>query len=591
MFAASALWWATIDDGLSQLVARGEADLRLASDRLSTALVQYREVAVLAADHPQVVSLARASAVGAMPVPEASAAVASVLQRMADRAGAAQMLLVDPQGRVLAWPQREADEVPLTRLPITPDLARALHGAMGSHHYVEDGQRYFSYAAPVFAAHGPVVAALVLRLEVDRVEASSRADPTPVWFTDAAGIIFVANRSEMVLSREALPDVHRLAGRDLARTEEPYLPALSLPLARDLPIVGLTAHTLIDADPAIRAARAQALGAGGAFLAFGAVLLALGVRRRALAQANAALEGRVAERTAELSQANAQLTRAQAELVQAGKMSALGQMSAGISHELNQPLMAIGSYAENAELLLDRGRGPEVAQNLARISDLARRMGRIIKNLRAFARQEVEPATRVGLAAVVEAALEIVALRLERDGVIVDWRRPEFPAVVMGGEVRLSQVVVNLLSNACDAMENMPDKRITIRIERVQSEDTRGDILGDLRRDARRGEAGGAPLREVDTGSAGRIALVLCDTGPGIDDPERIFDPFYSTKEVGSAEGMGLGLSISYGLVQGFGGKLRGENGAEGAVFTMELLAAPTVKYGVQLSEQEGDVS
>lgn len=551
--SASTLWWVTYRDAMEQLTARGEADLRLASDRLSTALVQYREVAVLAASHPHVVSLARASAVGALPVSEAASEVALVLQRMADRAGAAQMLLVDPQGRVLVGPQLLTGEYGAgeVRLAITPDLARARYGAMGSDHYVEAGQRYFSYAAPVFAANGPVVAALVLRLEVDRVEASSRADPTPVWFTDTDGLIFVANRSEMVLT-QTVARLPRMAGGDFVRSDAPYLPETAKQLDRDLPVVGLTAHSLVDVAPAYRAARAQALGGGGVMLAFGAVLLALGVRRRALAQANAALEGRVAARTAELSAANAQLTRAQAELVQAGKLSALGQMSAGISHELNQPLMAIGSYAENAELLLERGRGAEVAQNLARISDLARKMGRIIKNLRAFARQEVEPATRVGLAAVVEAALEIVAVRLARDKVVVDWRRPDFAAVVMGGEVRLSQVVVNLLSNACDAMEGGDLRRITIRISRI---------------------------------GADRIALTLRDTGPGIDDPSRIFDPFYSTKEVGSAEGMGLGLSISYGLVQGFGGRLRGENmsesgGINGALFTVELLAAPAVGTG-----------
>jgi two-component system C4-dicarboxylate transport sensor histidine kinase DctB len=553
VLVTSALWWATFSSTVAQLEARGEADLRLASDRLSTALVQYREVAVLTASHPQVVSLARASAVGAMPVPEASAEVALVLQRVADRSGAAQMILVDPIGRILAGPQwdSEGNFTAATLLDDAPDLARARYGAMGSHHYVDAGQRYFSYAAPVFAASGPVVAALVLRVEVDRIEASSRADPTPVWFTDTAGMIFVANRSEMVLTREPM----RMAGPELVRSDVAYLPKRARRLDRELPVVGLTAHSLIDVEPAYRAAWAQALGGGGVMLAFGAVLLALGVRRRALAQANAALEGRVAERTAELSAANARLTRAQAELVQAGKLSALGQMSAGISHELNQPLMAIGSYAENAELLLERGRGAEVAQNLVRISDLARRMGRIIKNLRAFARQEVEPATRVGLASVVEAALEIVAVRLARDAVFVDWRRPDFPAMVMGGEVRLSQVVVNLLSNACDAMEGGEARRITIRIVRITPD---------------------------------RIALLLRDTGPGIDDPSRIFDPFYSTKEIGSAEGMGLGLSISYGLVQGFGGRLRGENvapdakGVGGALFTVELLAAPEIITGRQ---------
>ncbi|WP_376872689.1 sensor histidine kinase [Albirhodobacter sp. R86504] len=564
------LWHRTLAEGVAQLAARGEADLRLSSDQLATALVQYREVAVFAADHPSVVALARASAVGAFPEPETAGAVSAVLQRMADQAGAAQMFLVDAQGYVLAGPifgggarDDEASGGPAipTRMATTPDLTRARQGATGQHHFLSGGQRYFSFAAPVFAAGGPVVAALVLRLKADRVESASRADPTPVWFTDPQGVIFVANRSEMVLSTEKPMEVDWVAGLGFARSSTAYLPPLALQLDRDLPVVGLTAHTLIDAVPVLRAARAQGLGAGAVILAFGAILFGLGERRRALAEANVALESRVAERTAALSEANARLHRAQADLVQAGKLSALGQMSAGISHELNQPLMAIGSYAENAEVLLERGRTAEVGQNLARISDLARRMGRIIKNLRAFARQEAEPATRVGLAAVVEAALEIVALRLERDGVRIVWQRPDFAAVVMGGEVRLSQVVVNLLTNACDAMEGRAERCITIRIARV-------------RPDAQDGPA--------------RIALTLRDTGPGIADASKIFDPFYSTKEVGSAEGMGLGLSISYGLVQGFGGKLRGENVAGGAMFTVELQAAPDVSFASHVSDKKG---
>ena len=141
----------------------------------------------------------------------------------------------------------------------------------------------------------------------------------------------------------------------------------------------------------------------------------------------------------------------------------------------------------------------------------------------------------------VESALEMLDERLRRAGVTVDWQRPDFPAIVMGGEVRLSQVVINLISNAIEAMEGQSERRLTIRMARAD----------------------------------GMIRLSLRDTGPGIADPDRIFDPFYSTKEAGSAEGLGLGLSISYGLVQGFGGNLRGENvPGGGARFTIELREA-----------------
>merc|ERR1711969_129371 len=115
--------------------------------------------------------------------------------------------------------------------------------------------------------------------------------------------------------------------------------------------------------------------------------------------------------------------------------------------------MAIRSFAENGTAFLERGRQDRAPENLGRISDMANRMGRIIKNLRAFAKAEPEPARRVGLAAVVEGALEVLARRIEATGTEIDWRRPERATVVMAGDVRLGQVVVNLLS----AMASMAD--------------------------------------------------------------------------------------------------------------------------------------
>jgi two-component system C4-dicarboxylate transport sensor histidine kinase DctB len=170
-------------------------------------------------------------------------------------------------------------------------------------------------------------------------------------------------------------------------------------------------------------------------------------------------------------------------------------------------------------------------------------MGRIIKNLRAFARQESEAMSDVDLGRVVAAALELSEARLRAAGVTVDWTLPSRPVWVRGGEVRLQQVLMNLLANAADAME--AGGVVTVRIRRA----------------------------------AGRIRLTVADAGVGIAEPDRVFDPFYSTKEVGASEGMGLGLSISYGIVQSFGGTISGCNRPEGgAEFTVELNAARKAK-------------
>ncbi|OOY12778.1 hypothetical protein BMG00_02825 [Thioclava marina] len=554
--ASIGVWRVSARDGLARIATQGASDLRLASDRLVAALLQFREVAVLAADHPEVVALAESFArEGRAAGDWRDAAVSLTLQRLADHAGARDIWLIAPDGAVLAGPVDASERIVMSRA-----LARAAQGATGSDHFVDPatGARLFTFAAPVFGASGAVDGIVLLRLSAEDVEAEGRGNPVPVWFTDAEGVSFLANRTDLVLltERGAAPDaalypagsiagviqLHRrdLGGRELV-SGAGSLAGPALEVSRDLPVIGMEGHALAAADPVLRSARLAALSTAAGLLAVGAVIFALWERRRALAEANAALEARVAERTAELSSANEELRRTQAELVQAGKLSALGQMSAGISHELNQPLMAISSYAENAELLLSRGRSEEAGETLGKIGGMAHRMGRIIRNLRAFARQESEPASRVGLAAVVESALEMLDQRLVKSGVSVDWQRPDFPAIVMGGEVRLSQVVINLLSNAIEAMEDQPVRRITIRLSR----------------------------------EGGMIRLTLRDTGPGIVDPERIFDPFYSTKEAGSAEGLGLGLSISYGLVQGFGGNLRGENAPEGgAIFTVDLREA-----------------
>ncbi|MFV2034548.1 MAG: sensor histidine kinase, partial [Halocynthiibacter sp.] len=200
----------------------------------------------------------------------------------------------------------------------------------------------------------------------------------------------------------------------------------------------------------------------------------------------------------------------------------------------------IRSFAENAGLLLARKDPESAAKNLSRISELARRMGRIIKNLRAFARQEREPISDVDIGAVVEAVLELSETRLRAEQVALDWLAPEPAISVRGGEVRLQQVVTNLVSNAIDAMDGVPEKRLQLSL-------------------VRRGS---------------KVLLQVRDSGPGLDDPAKIFDPFYTTKAVGQSDGMGLGLSISYGLVQSFGGVIRGLNHpGGGAIFTVELTA------------------
>jgi two-component system C4-dicarboxylate transport sensor histidine kinase DctB len=545
--------WFGYMSALDQLEQRGRSDLALASDRLTGELGRYRELAVLLADHPVVAATLAGDRGDA----------ADLLRETADKTGSLDILVVSQMGRELASASGSSAENHASQ----PYFTRASDGAIGLYHLVHDryGQRTFLFAAPVFSDAGPVSGAVIVVVNIDAVEAVWRGARPTVFFTDELGVAFISNRSELLFMARDLVDPPRTStvdynadilrpfmthtvqnqqGRAVWSVEgQRYVPRTALHLTLPLPVIQMTGEALMDVAPARTFARLQAGAAAAICLAFGAMLFLATERRRTLADANIRLEAAVEARTAEL-------TKAQSDLVQAGKLSALGQMSAGISHELNQPLMAIRSYAENAEAFLERGKTDIAGQNLGRIAELARRMGRIIRNLRAFAKQESEGMTDVDLASVIAAVLEITQARARAGGVDIIWDAPETPITVRGGEVRLQQVVLNLVTNAMDAMEG---QTFTQRIE-------------------------------IDTDRSGaRVDLYVRDTGPGLSEPDRIFDPFYSTKQVMSdgtgQDGMGLGLSISYGLVQSFGGIIRGRNHpAGGAVFTVTLDAADVAR-------------
>ncbi len=546
------IWQFAWRAALTQLAAKAESDLNLASDRLTNHLFRTRDLVVVLAEHPVLLALLNGQG--------NSAEADALLREVVDKTGASSLALVDASGRIVASSHPGAR--PQVLDPRGQPLLRALNGALGTATRLDTGQtgpgaRLFAFGAPVFGAPGPSRGAVLAEVDVYRFEQNWPTSPAVVFFSDKTGRVIVSNRSEVALLPRNAPDFlghssRFIAGQDIWRLDAgPYLPARALHLSRTLPVIGVTAEILASTLPARQSASLQAAVAAALMLVFGAFLFLAAERRRTLAEANALLESRVAKRTRALVTANSELTReigerreaeaalkqAQADLVQAGKLSALGQMSAGLSHELNQPLMAIRSFAENATQFLDRGAPDKAAQNLGRISDLARRMGRIIQNLRAFARNEAEPVTRVDLVQVIENAVDLVQPRLKADAIELDWSPPETPVFARGGDVRLTQVFVNLITNSADAMASQAGRKL-IRVAIDQ-----GPIL----------------------------AVTVRDTGPGIADPEKVFEPFYTTKEVGSDEGMGLGLSISYGLVQSFGGNIRARNAASGAVFTVEL--------------------
>ena len=280
--------------------------------------------------------------------------------------------------------------------------------------------------------------------------------------------------------------------------------------------------------------------------------------RAALQAAYDSLEATVTRRTAELLSANtslsdevearkgieADLRATQNELIHAGKMAALGQMSAGMVHELNQPLGALRTLSDNACVLLDKDRLPEARGNLERIGTLVDRLGRLTHRLKAFAHKTEAPGAPVSVQQAIANAHFLVSQRLRDQCVEFDVQVDPPALAVPGDEARLEQVLVNLFGNAIDAMAAAPARQL-----------------------------------RVAAGVAGvRYRIAVSDTGAGIraDILPRLFEPFITTKPAGT--GLGLGLMISAHIVREFGGSLVAENiEGGGARFVIDLpLAAPT---------------
>ncbi len=555
------VWQWSYKEALDQLEVRGQGNLALASDRLVIQFERYRQLPVVLSDNPVLTSAAIRNP------NESFQDISIFLERMADVTGASDILLLDRSGTTLAAANWREDSFIGVNFASRPDFVRAMNGALGFFHSQENAgdPRGFYFTTALRDDAGAIAGGVSIKVDLEALEVEWRGDPEIIFFTDANGVIFIANRQSLLLRVHGDYDgliSNQVESRRYVRTQlqpmfpfiadekfdrvrwvqsgDSEIPARALYLETPLPVIGMTGKTLMDLSIVEEEAQLRTVLAAAFLAMLALVIMNLLQRRRTLAdrleieeQAKAELEVRVAKRTAQLQSAND-------SLVQAGKLAALGTMSAGISHELNQPLAAIQSYAENAVILLERERADEASKNLNQISSLAGRMGRIIRNLRAFARKEGEPATQVDLVKVVEDTLELAGIRLREKNVVVHWVKPATPVLVNGGGVRLQQVVLNLISNAIDAMEGQADPQIWI-----------------------------------DISCNGAVFLRVRDNGPGLEDKDKIFEPFYTTKPVGEGDGMGLGLSISYGIVQSFGGQIVGENHEDGgAVFRIELTPA-----------------
>lgn len=575
---------------LGQIGKREAPTLTLAVEGLTGSLRRFEALPGLIAERPD---LARA-----LRDPSDTALIDRVndeLHLTAEEVGLSDIFLIDRTGLTIAasnhW--KELSFVG-QNFAYRPYFTLALAGEQGRFFALgtTSGERGYFFAEAVRDG-AEILGVLAVKFTVDAFEDAWRNGNNEILVLDDAGVIFMASRPDWHFrSLGPLGDEARATIEDtkkypmdqlqpLAVRQDPFDDGFQrLEITGDdgtvnryvvqsqmIPEAGWEVSLLTPSDQAWTRAMGTVALTALLLLLVGLIATVVIQRRIQMQERIAAalsmqeeLEHRVTQRTAELEEANRLITQeveerraaetllrqTQTELIQAGKLAALGQMAAALSHEFNQPLAAVKSFARNAGAYLDRGEPDKVRQNVGMIDDMVDRLAAISTHLRNFARRPGEKTEPVLLNRAIDTALVIVEPKMRAAGCRVTRDEFEGDIWVKGGQVRLQQVFVNLLSNAVDAMADQPDPVVDLSLDMDGS----------------------------------RIHVRVRDRGTGMTDAEiaQLFDPFFTTKEPG--KGMGLGLSISYNIVRDFGGTLEGRNhpdgGAEFSV-TLKLAEAPSL--------------
>ncbi|RLQ88128.1 sensor histidine kinase [Notoacmeibacter ruber] len=499
-------------------------------------------------------------------------------KRTAGYAGARDVLFLRPDGSVFASAYGDFDGYDFSDMDL---LRAAKQNRLGRQTLREPGgQPLYAFASAV-RQDGRLLGAIAVLVGLERLEnvwALSR-EPILVTWNDSVlfgnrpswkGKPFHSQEGEggLILSSDAEGGLVRLSvDGELGPSRSHYLSSLYLPLLewRLHAMVGAGALSrAVDMATTIGVLAAVLAGLAGLTLLKRSEISALRLRNER-AQA-LRLERRVRDRTGELLRVNQslasevevrqmaerQLRQTQSELIHTAKLAVLGQMSATLSHEYNQPIAAVRSQADNARTFLERGQGEKADRALSHIIRLTERMAELSRSLLGFARKPGSDVSPTVLAAALDEALMLTGPRLRKDGITLDRTGIAPSLKVMGGRLRLTQVFVNLINNSADALQG-------------------------------RGVEPGLTPKP----GAGRIAIsaeeesAMCvirveDNGPGlpVSQLDSVFEPFVSTKGVG--EGLGVGLSVVDSIVTGFGGTVStGTSGLGGACFEIRLPLAP----------------
>ena len=470
-----------------------------------------------------------------------------------DEIGAAAILLLDSDGLVVAATDRNRLGETQRNLPHFREAARASQTVFTTHKHDMDVYD-FAYSRKILSNNKPL-GVIVVEVDLRKFQSAWAGISDAVIVAAAGGQILLATENSWV----GLPEQEALALR-------------SAPSAIDRAIQATQDWTVLSADAYMQGKAVMRQELRVPFRGWNMVLFTTygGIRQRVnavlaleimgfsifLALAFYQLSRQTLTRalffqqeSVDLRQLNIRLQReiserkkveknlevAEQTLAQSSKLAALGEMSAAVSHELNQPLAAMKTYLAGAKLLLQRKRLEEALSSFQRIDDLIGRMSAITRQLKSYARKGGEELVPVDVRMAVNGALEIMEPQLKSRQISLSKTMPSAPVMILGDQLRLEQVVVNLLRNALDAISAVPTPEIELL------------LLG--------GET---------------ASLTVRDNGEGISDLDDLFEPFFTTKKPG--DGVGLGLAISSGIITDLGGRLVARNSeTAGAVFEVTL--------------------
>lgn len=545
--AAASVW--VLNDWLTEnftVDTRNRAELRLVlySGNIESELQRTQVVPILLARDPALREALQSSNY---------VSISQVLMDVQNEVGAASIELLDTQGRVVGATDRNRLGVTRSTEPYFVE-ARRTNDTIFAVHERDSGGYGFGFARALRMG-GLLLGVVTVEVDLAKFERAWAGFADAVALTDSEGQIILSTeprwRGRTEEEALALRDAPSAILRALRATADwagrgPDTFVSNVGVLRSETRVRhrgwkLISYTRFDG------VREQVNGVLAIVIMGYALLLALlfyVFSRRAWSQSAAfeqesvelrKLNLRLQREIAARQKAQEDLTVAEQTLAQSSKLAVLGEMSAAVSHELNQPLAAMKTYLAGARLLLNRRRAEEALVSFQRLDDLIDRMGAITRQLKSYARKGGDAFAPLDLRDCVAEALSMMEPRLRERRVLVQRTLPNVPVMVMGDRLRLEQVIINLMRNAVDATATVNAPQISLILSQGET-----------------------------------VILTVRDNGGGIVDIDQIFEPFYTSKRAG--EGVGLGLAISSGIIADHGGRLTAQNMTEGgAAFEIVL--------------------